>query len=348
MFYTIDNIRGFSGYSKAVRELALAMSKKTFVKCIDFTPTGYLPEAIQPLILGGMPELRETDVVFGRCYFTDLLKLKPEARKGPRLIANLALECDKFPESIIRDCNDDRIEQIWVPSTFVRDNLVDNLVIEEKIKVVPHGYDPEVYNVKPVIYKDYYRFMFNGGYTGKGDRKGADLLVESFKEEFKKEIEEQKVMLYLKLNTTYGDASKDLEGAGIVIDKNFYSEKDLSELLSKADCYVCPSSGEAFDMGTLEAMACGLPIIHNTWGGQRDYMSFLQKDVSRRCLLESDVVPAKFSPWDIGMWRRPRVSSIMMEMRYMYEHKPTVVKYDDIEDWTWDKAAEVAIKWVDQ
>lgn len=349
MFYFIDPVRGWTGYSKAARGLALAMSKKTFVRCLDFNPTGYLPEAIYHLMLGYMPELRSQDFIFGRVYFSDLLKWKQNGDNSLKLIANLALECDRFPERLVRDCNDDRIEQIWVPSTFVKDNLVMNNVIEDKIKVIPHGYDPEIYKVKRVPREDYFRFFFNGGYTGPGDRKGADLLVKAFREEFNEElkglgkrgVDYSKIpMLYLKINTSYGNASKELETSGVVIDTNFYSEKELAELYNKADCYVCPSAGEAFDMGTLEAMACGLPVIHNSKGGQFDYL----KDNERVSLLPSDRTTAKFSPWDIGNWWKIDKDILKYELRKVYEERPKVKKYKNIKNWVWSEAARKAME----
>jgi len=337
MFYTIDNVRGFSGYSKAVRELAFAMSKKTSVKCVDFVQRGYLPDRIYTLLLGGMPKLRKQDVVFGRVYFDNPFRFNGEHH----IIANFVLESTRFPESAVRDMNLDRIAQIWVPSKHVRDNLLANNVISEKIHIVPHGYTP-IYTMQHRDSKPYFKFLFNGGYTGEGDRKGADLLVRAYREEFKDEIKDAKVLLHLKINTSYGDASKELEGRGTVVDTDFYTEEEMVQIFNTADCYVCPSAGEGFDMGTLEAMACGLPIIHNSWGGQVDYLNG-----DRVWKLESNFVPAKFSPWDNGNWKRPYLVDLKAALRSMYIERYEIKKYPNIEEWTWDKGAEKAIKCID-
>lgn len=342
MFITIDNIRGGSGYAKAIRELAFAMSKLTDVSCTDFNQIGYIPDKIYPLILTTMPKLREQDVVLGRPYFDDPFKLKGAGH----YIANFVLEGTRFPERAILQLNDDKFDQIWVPSRHVFDNLVANNVVEEKIRIVPHGYS-SIYRLKHIDSKPYFTFLFVGGYTGTNDRKGADLLVRAFREEFKKEIQKKRVLLYLKINTSYGDASNELEGPATIVDRKFYSEEELCNLYNKADCYVCPSQGEGFDMTTLEAMACGLPAIHNSWGGQMDYINDLDENF-RTWPLANNIVPSRFSPWDIGNWRKPDLENLKAALRHFYEDKPKKKKYKKIANWTWNKAAKKAIKCLEE
>ena len=52
MFVNLCNIRGYSGYAKAVRELVFAMAKEYPACTMDFNQMGYLPDRIYPLLLG--------------------------------------------------------------------------------------------------------------------------------------------------------------------------------------------------------------------------------------------------------------------------------------------------------
>lgn len=47
---------------------------------------------------------------------------------------------------------------------------------------------------------------------------------------------------------------------------------DAKEILSEAGVYLC-TSRETFGIGTLEAMACGVPIVGYNWGGQREFLT---------------------------------------------------------------------------
>lgn len=343
MFITIDQIRGYSGYATATRNLALAMSKEYPVSCMDFNQIGYLPEAIYPLLTQPIASVRENDIIFGRPYFDDPFKVKAK-----NYIANFVLEGTKFPERMIAQLNDDRFKQIWVPSIHIETNLLENNVILDKIKVIPHGYDPNVYKVKKFDEKPYFKFLFVGGYTGHNDRKGADLLVKAFVDEFKDDLKKKNPpLLYLKINTSYGDASQEFEGKpGVIVDRNLYSENELSNLYNTADCYVCPSQGEGFDMTTLEAMACGLPVIHNEWGGQIDYIN-PNYDENRTILLDSNYTYSRFSPWDIGFWRKPSYEDLRKALRIMYKTKPEKKKYSKISEFIWDNAGKKAIEAVE-
>lgn len=48
-------------------------------------------------------------------------------------------------------------------------------------------------------------------------------------------------------------------------------QEELSRLYSGADIYLCPSWYEGFGLPSIEAMACGLPLVTYDNGGSRDY-----------------------------------------------------------------------------
>ena len=335
MIIFADNGFGYSGFANAVRNLALSMSKYTDVSLLP--GQGYLPEKFWKLVKP--VQANEKDFLVIRPYFDDPFKYNFPGR----IIGNIVLE-SSLPEKMVKQCNDDRVWQIWVPSEFVKKNAVDSGVVERKIKVVPHGYDPSIFKAgkgKEIITP--YDFLFIGGYTGRGDRKGADRLVQAFTEEFK----EGESSLYLKINTVYGECPVgDLAiRSDITVDLNQYTDSEMVDVYRKGRYYVCPSAAEGFDMSCLQALACGMPVI-SSCTGQGDYLNCLRRLNQRVHILRGSPQPARFSPWDTGLWYPVDLGYLKMSLRLYHTRKPKIRKYRGIEDWTWDKAAKKAIRMI--
>ena len=51
------------------------------------------------------------------------------------------------------------------------------------------------------------------------------------------------------------------------------SDSDMARLYSTMDCYMSLSRGEGLDLPTLQAMACGVPVIHTNFGATKDYLT---------------------------------------------------------------------------
>ena len=94
MFVFADEFKGFSGYSKAIRELAFAMSKLTDVCLLENNTLGYIPDRIYHLIHRGMPKLEKDDFILARPFFNSAFSSLAERcsePNSPRLIANIVL-----------------------------------------------------------------------------------------------------------------------------------------------------------------------------------------------------------------------------------------------------------------
>lgn len=333
-FCVLDNVVGLSGYAKAVRELGYEINRVIPTRFVgNRGHLGYLPEKIYPLLSNFGPT--DYDFVLWRPYFN------PFPKEG-KLIANIALESTVIPERMVKEANDDRVRQVWCPSKFCFENYAASGILEDKLRIVPHGYNPNIFKIVKTPINKLFRFLFVGGYTGPNDRKGADLLINSFVEEFP----EGEAELYLKINTTYGLGNLPRR-SDIIIDVDAYTDKQMVDIYNRGDCYVLPTQGEAFDMSILEATACGLPIITNWNGGQVDYLDDLVNcDDSRVYYLDSEEAIPRFSPWDCGKWYKPTKESLKSAMRDMFEWRDKNKKYKGIENWTWEKAAQKAIKYI--
>jgi glycosyltransferase involved in cell wall biosynthesis len=327
----LDNVFGFSGYAKSTRELALAMSDKINLEIMN--GQGYAPEKIYKYIENEI-EL-EGKHVFTRPLFFKSVEFAEEKPKS--IIGYVALEGFPVCERMVALLNDFRLTQIWVPSQYCRSGLLSSGVVD-KINVVPHGVDSEKY--APRNLKKKYDFLFVGGYMGRGDRKGADLLVDAWK---KADLD---ATLYLKINPAYSQNLHELEGKNIIVDDSVMTEDEIINLMNESKNFICPSYGEAFNMTLLEAMSCGLPCFSTLSGNE--YF-----DVAKDFIIEYEKeVPAKFSKLDAqAMWKKPKIESIIdslklginQDLGYAGKQNRNIAK-----KWSWKAASELAFSYIPQ
>jgi glycosyltransferase involved in cell wall biosynthesis len=245
-------------------------------------------------------------------------------------------------------------ELVMVPSQPTK-NLFRINGVQPNIEVVPFGVN-ELYVPKEHPKEDdEFKFLYVNSWTGnKGDRKGADLLIKAFDEEFK---EEEKVKLVLKVSTFwkkepaefYLKAIQDILGhnnKNILVNADYVPEEKLVEHFQKSDCFVMPTHGESFGLTAINAMACGLPVIitkdnnsgHMDFCRGKDSVLFIDVDrmeqADRRFFVEGNLQPI------------PSLESLKKQLRFAFENgkdlKDKALKNsEDIRtNWTWDKAAD--------
>ncbi len=174
------------------------------------------------------------------------------------------------------------VDELWVPSEFVRRMYLDAGLLPERVVSVPNGVDLERFSpdgeqstlpavaVAPGVM----RFLFVGGLIW---RKGPDVLLAAWKAAFP---EREDVVLIVKdvgVSGVYRDGDREgivehvASGAlpRVVLVDNELDEEELARLYRTCDVLVHPYRGEGFAMPVLEAMACGTPAIV-TEGGPTD------------------------------------------------------------------------------
>lgn len=168
------------------------------------------------------------------------------------------------------------VDELWVPSEYVRGMYLAAGLEPERVVVIPNGVDLDRFSpadANPAQDRPT-RFVFVGGLVG---RKGPDLLFDAFTTAFADRDDVTLVVKDFGADGIYreGDRARFQEHAAAgrlprieLIDATL-SENEIVELYRSCDVLVAPYRGEGFCMPALEAMACGLPVI-TTAGGPTD------------------------------------------------------------------------------
>jgi len=141
---------------------------------------------------------------------------------------------------------------------------------EDKIKVIYHGYNKELFNenISEARIKDakakyripYSRYIIYVGALQ--PRKNLDVLLDAF-EYLRRDATHKDVGLVIAgdfgwLYQDFIEKAKQRERVSVI---GKFETKDLPSLISGAEAFVLPSLYEGFGLPILEAMACGVPVV---------------------------------------------------------------------------------------
>lgn len=173
-------------------------------------------------------------------------------------------------------------DEIWTPSNFSRMAFINSGIDADKIQVIPNGVNPLIFTPLGIKYplktKKKLKFLFLGGTI---PRKGIDLLLQAYVSTFSFKDD---VCLIIK--DLGGDSFYQGLTADAMIDKimsepnapeieyinNDLTEEEIASLYRACDVFVSPYRGEGFSLPTLEAMACGLPVVVTQGGSTDDFV----------------------------------------------------------------------------
>lgn len=230
------------------------------------------------------------------------------------------LEVTGLPASWVDGCN--AMDEVWVPASFNVETFRRSGV-HVPLRVMPLGIDVDYFHPGIAGFRPTDRFTFLSVFEW-GERKGAELLLRAFAEEF--DTADDAILMVSVYNRdpgvhVYDEVAKlNLRpGAPIVVLLNpEFAPYQMGALYRSADCFVLPTRGEGWGMPVLEAMACGLPAIATDWSGPAD---FLHDDVGYPLAVSRMIKARAKCPYYTGFdWADPDFDHLRSLMRHVYEH----------------------------
>ncbi|PFA99194.1 hypothetical protein CN383_16210 [Priestia megaterium] len=143
-------------------------------------------------------------------------------------------------------------DYIIVASEFAKRTFIEQGIKEDKIFVVPYGYESKKFFPSNKI-DDTFRVLFVGQIT---PRKGVKYLLDAFKKLPKDNTE---LILIGKIDSTMQFIMEELPEN--VIHYEYIPNVKLNEFYSNSDIFVLPSLSDAFGLVVLEALGAGLPVL---------------------------------------------------------------------------------------
>ncbi len=224
------------------------------------------------------------------------------------------------------------VDEIWVPSVFVRACYIHSGIPAEKVHVIPNGVDIIKFhpNAEPMPLRSgkRFKFLFVGGTIY---RKGIDILLQAYFNTF---TDRDDVCLVIK--DMGGGSFYSGQNAGQMIAEmqkrdhcpeieyldRTMDEGEMAGLYTACDCLAHPYRGEGFGLPIAEAMACGLPVIVTNYGAATD---FCRSSHAYLICAKEKQMPEKrvgnLDTIDYPWLAEPNRSDLARWMRHIYENR---------------------------
>lgn len=243
---------------------------------------------------------------------------------GPRRVAYVVWETTVMPTdkvAILRT-----MDEVWTPTNWGRELLVNNGLDADKVGVVPEGVDVETFRPGDGEREEGrpFRFLFVGKWEA---RKGVELLVEAFCAEFDADEPVELVLHgwnpylpHFNLDERVRHAVGGRRAAPVTASHPL-SEEALVRLYNSCDAFVLPTRAEGWGLPVTEAMACGLPVIVTDYSAPAEYLS----DDCAYLISVERFVPVSdpyFFPSGgaLGVWAQPDAAHLRKLMRRVFEN----------------------------
>jgi glycosyltransferase involved in cell wall biosynthesis len=250
----------------------------------------------------------------------------------------------------------DRVDELWVPSRFVRDCYVRDGVPGHKVHVVPNGVADVFFHDDvppyPLRTASRFKFLYVGGTL---PRKGFDLLLRAYGSAFSDRDDVCLVIKDMGVGTFYQGQTAETQIAQLRRDRHApeieYIKDELSDLhmagLYRAcDGVVQPYRGEGFCLPVAEAMASGKPVIVTGFGPVLDYATDETAYLLPFCLVKLGQKRIdNLETVDVPFWAETDLDPLRYYMRHVYEQPDEARERgararEYVRQWlTWERAA---------
>lgn len=187
-------------------------------------------------------------------------------------IAYTVWESTRLPEDFFRRLF--YFDEVWVPTQWQMDSMIEQGFPAEKLFVVPEGVDEETFKPGPLKEEGPFRFLLFGRWE---HRKATTEIIRAFGETFQGD---HSVELVCSVNNPYATdgyktSQERAEAYGVNYDNvkfiDFADREDYINYLQQGHVFVSCARSEGWNLPLIEAMASGIPSIYSNWGGQLEF-----------------------------------------------------------------------------
>jgi glycosyltransferase involved in cell wall biosynthesis len=225
-------------------------------------------------------------------------------------------ESSEVPEHWISHMREQ--DEIWTTSTYCK-NVYEEYNVNNIIRIVPHGIDPDIWSIVDRSYSDKFYFFHLGGPTG---RKGGQKVVDAFLDLYDGKEEFQLVLKsngptearFYKGDRYMGSADNHPQIQNIQSD---LQTDHLTALYNRMHCLVYPTNGEGFGLIPFQGIASGLPTICTNATACTDFAEMS---------VPLDFKIGKGNGMHLGNWAEPDEDDLRDKMRYVVDNYDEVKK----------------------
>jgi len=211
-------------------------------------------------------------------------------------------------------------DEVWVPTKWQKDCLLEQGFPEKKISVVTEGVDINVFKPKSnILEKDKFRFLLFGRWEY---RKSTREIIKTFGETFK---DKKNVELICSVENPFPfDGFKTTEerikNYNLIYDNvkyiNFLPREEYVKYLQEGDVFVSCSRSEGWNLPLNESLSCGTPSLYSNWGGQLEFAEGLGIPVDIVGLKVANIERKEFP----GEYCEPDFDDLSKKMIDVYEN----------------------------
>jgi len=180
-------------------------------------------------------------------------------------------ELDTFTDLELASLN--QCDELIVCSHWAKE-VIKRYITGVKVSVIPLGVDRDIFKPQTNDNKTY--TFFNIGKLSKN--KGHDILASAFNKAFD---QKDNVQLKLLCNNPFLNPQEktywtELFTRSKLANKihfvsNLSAHQEVADFINSCDCGVFPARAEGWNLGLLESMACGKPVITTNYSGHTEY-----------------------------------------------------------------------------
>lgn len=249
-------------------------------------------------------------------------------------------------------------DQVWVPSKWQKQCMIEQGMPENRIKVVPEGVDVKTYKPKNYVVSKPVDRPFRFLLVGRWDyRKSTREIIETFANTFS---EDENVELLLSVDNPFASdglnsTEERLEKYGIHHSKirviNHLKKEEYIDMIKSSDVFLSCARGEGWNLPLIEAMSCGVPSIYSNWGAQLEFAENRGIPVNVKGEVPASDKGKDYYSWlkdAPGNFAEPDFDDLSKKMRnaiddYHIHKKKALDDSDDIREiFTWENAAKAA------